>query len=68
MFENAKKASILCPQNPIAALMTSTYYFLKAISFMPEDAEKAIELNPSCPDAQMRLVKNDSHRRFCKFN
>ena len=62
MFENAKKASELDPQNPIAALMTSTYYFFKGnFIHARRYAEKAVELNPSSPDAQMRLAGTMIH-------
>jgi len=62
MFEHSKKAAELDPQNPIAALMTSTYYFFKGkFSQSRKYAEKAVELNPSYPEAHMRLAQSITH-------
>jgi len=62
MFEHSKKASELDPQNPVAALMTSTYYFFKGkFSQSRKYAEKAVELNPSYPEAHMRLAQAITH-------
>ena len=62
MFEHSKKATELDPQNPIAALMTSTYYFFKGkFSQSRKFAEKAVELNPSYPEAYMRLAQAITH-------
>ena len=62
MFEHSKKASELDPQNPVAALMTSTYYFFKGkFKQSRKYAEKAVELNPSYPEAHMRLAQSITH-------
>ena len=62
MFEHSKKASELDTQNPVAALMTSTYYFFKGkFSQSRKYAEKAVELNPSYPEAHMRLAQAITH-------
>ena len=62
MFEHSKKASELDPQNPVAALMTSTYYFFKGKFTQSRNyAEKAVELNPSYPEAHMRLAQSITH-------
>ncbi len=62
MFEHSKKATELDPQNPVAALMTSTYYFFKGkFSHSRKYAEKAVELNPSYPEAHMRLAQAITH-------
>ena len=62
MFEHSKKASELDPQNPVAALMTSTYYFFKGkFTQSRKYAEKAVELNPSYPEAHMRLAQAITH-------
>ena len=62
MFEHSKKASELDPQNPVAALMTSTYYFFKGkFKQSRKYAEKAVELNPSYPEAHMRLAQAITH-------
>jgi len=62
MFEHSKKATELDPQNPVAALMTSTYYFFKGkFSQSRKYAEKAVELNPSYPEAHMRLAQAITH-------
>ena len=62
MFEHSKKATELDPQNPFAALMTSTYYFFKGkFSQSRKFAEKAVELNPSYPEAYMRLAQAITH-------
>ena len=62
MFEHSKKATELDPQNPVAALMISTYYFFKGkFSQSRKYAEKAVELNPSYPEAYMRLAQAITH-------
>ena len=62
MFEHSKKASELDPQNPVAALMISTYYFFKGkFKQSRKYAEKAVELNPSYPEAHMRLAQSITH-------
>jgi len=62
MFEHSKKAAELDHQNPVAALMTSTYYFFKGnFSLSRKYAEKAVELNPSYPEAHMRLAQSITH-------
>jgi tetratricopeptide (TPR) repeat protein len=62
MFEHSKKATELDPQNHVAALMTSTYYFFKGkFSQSRKYAEKAVELNPSFPDSHMRLAQAITH-------
>jgi len=62
MFVHSKKASELDPQNPVAALMTSTYYFFKGkFKQSRKYAEKAVELNPSYPEAHMRLAQSITH-------
>ncbi len=62
MFEHSKKAAELDPQNPVAALMTATYYFFKGnFSQARKISEKAVELNPSDPDAYMRLAQSMIH-------
>ena len=62
MFEHSKKATELDPQNPVAALMISTYYFFKGkFSQSRKYAEKAVELNPSYPEAYNRLAQAITH-------
>ena len=62
MFEHSKKASELDPQNPVAALMTSTYYFFKGkFTQSRKYAERAVDLNPSYPEAHMRLAQAIIH-------
>jgi len=62
MFEHSKKAAEIDHQNPVAALMTSTYYFFKGnFSQSRKYAEKAVELNPSYPEAHMRLAQSITH-------
>ncbi|MDB3917617.1 tetratricopeptide repeat protein, partial [bacterium] len=62
MYEHSKKASELDPQNPVAALTTSTYYFFKGkFKQSRKYAEKAVELNPSYPEAHMRLAQAITH-------
>jgi len=62
MFEHSKKAKELDPQNHVAALMTSTYYFFKGkFSQSRKYAEKAVELNPSFPESHMRLAQAITH-------
>jgi adenylate cyclase len=62
MFEHSKKAAELDPQNHVAALMTSTYYFFKGkFSQSRKYAEKAVELNPSFPESHMRLAQAITH-------
>ena len=62
MFEHSKKATELDPQNPVAAMMISTYYFFKGkFSQSRKYAEKAVELNPSYPEAYMRLAQAITH-------
>ena len=62
MLEHSKKATELDPQNPVAALMISTYYFFKGkFSQSRKYAEKAVELNPSYPEAYMRLAQAITH-------
>jgi len=62
MFVFSKKAAELDPQNPVAALMTSTYYFFKGkFAQSRKYAEKAVELNPSYPEAHMRLAQGITH-------
>jgi adenylate cyclase len=62
MLEHSKKAALLDPQNAVAALMTSTYYFFKGkFSQSIKYAEKAVELNPSYPEAHMRLAQAITH-------
>jgi len=62
MFEHSKKATELDPQNPVAALMISTYYFFKGkFSQSRKYAEKAVELNPSYPEAYIRLAQAITH-------
>ena len=62
LFEHSKKAAELDHQNPVAALMTSTYYFFKGnFSLSRKYAEKAVELNPSYPEAHMRLAQSITH-------
>lgn len=62
LFDHSKKAAELDHQNPVAALMTSTYYFFKGkFSQSRKYAEKAVELNPSYPEAHMRLAQAITH-------
>ena len=62
LFEHSKKAAELDPQNPVAAVMISTYYFFKGkFSQARKSAEKAVELNPSNPEAYMRLALTMIH-------
>ena len=62
LFEHSKKAAELDPQNPVAAVMISTYYFFKGkFSQARKSAEKAVELNPSNPEAYMRLAQTMIH-------
>ncbi len=57
MHELAKKSAELDPQNPMAALMTASYYFFTGnFSQSAKYAEKSLELNPSSPEAYGRAA------------
>ncbi len=57
MHELAKKSAELDPQNPMAALMTASYYFFTGnFSQSEKYAEKSLELNPSSPEAYGRAA------------